>query len=469
MAFDYFVVLAEMRTGSNLLESHLNAARDLACHGELFNPTFIGGQGKKDYLGVTLDQRDRDPWAMLTAMRASGPAMNGFRLFHDHDSRVWDQALNDPACAKIVLTRNPLDSYVSRKIAAATNQWRLGNVLTRKRAKARFDGDEFLAHVDRLQETQKKIQAALQRTGQTAFYIGYDDLGDLGVVNGLLHWLGHPHRLNDLPRDLKKQNPEPVYDKLENPADLAPALARLDRFDLTRTPNFEPPRGPLMDGILAAPHTPLLFMPMRGGPEESVATWLASVDGKPREALIAGFDEGRLQGWRRQHPGHRSFTVLRHPLKRMHWLYTHRLMAHQMEPVIEHMTRLFGAQMSGDMQALSPQQHQDNMAALLKFARASLNGQTGLQPWPAWATQSANLAGYAQVGSPDVILREDTLAQDLPDLARSVGASSAPGWIDESPRQPPLAVFATPELQALCRHAYERDYVQFGFAELPHG
>jgi LPS sulfotransferase NodH len=71
MAFDYFVVLAEMRTGSNLLESHLNAARDLKCHGELFNPTFIGGQGQKDYLGVSLDQRDRDPWSILTAMRAS--------------------------------------------------------------------------------------------------------------------------------------------------------------------------------------------------------------------------------------------------------------------------------------------------------------------------------------------------------------------------------------------------------------
>ena len=47
--------------------------------------------------------------------------MPGFRLFHDHDRRIWDHVLADTACAKIVLTRNPLDSYVSRKIAAATN------------------------------------------------------------------------------------------------------------------------------------------------------------------------------------------------------------------------------------------------------------------------------------------------------------------------------------------------------------
>ena len=42
MAFEYFVVLAEMRTGSNLLESNLNAIDGIECHGELFNPFFIG-------------------------------------------------------------------------------------------------------------------------------------------------------------------------------------------------------------------------------------------------------------------------------------------------------------------------------------------------------------------------------------------------------------------------------------------
>ena len=477
MAFDYFVVLAEMRTGSNLLESYLNAVPDLTCHGELFNPGFIVGKGQQAYLGLSLADRDEDPWRMLNAIRAGGGRMNGFRLFHDHDPRIWEHALNDTACAKIVLTRNPLDSYVSRKIAAATNQWRLGNVLTRKKAKARFDGDEFLAHVERLQTTQKTIQRHLQTTGQAAYYIGYDDLNDLDVINGLLRWLGHPHRLANLPRDLKKQNPEPVRDKLENPDDLATALARVDRFDLTRTPNFEPPRGPLLAALRAARGTPLLFMPLRGAPEESVNQWLAALDGQG--APVDGFDEGRLQAWRRDRPGHRSFTVLRHPLKRMHWLYTRRLLTGQMEPVAEHMTRLFDARLDGDNSALSAEQHQANMAALLKFARASLNGQTGLQPWPAWASQSANLAGYASIGTPDLILREETLSRDLPALAASLatapGAPTPPSYgppyappHESSPMaEPPVSLFVTPELQALCRQAYERDYVQFGFADLP--
>ncbi|MEL7131520.1 MAG: nodulation protein NodH, partial [Pseudomonadota bacterium] len=45
--FDYFVVFAEMRTGSNFLEANLNALDGLSCYGEAFNPGFIG-YPKKD-------------------------------------------------------------------------------------------------------------------------------------------------------------------------------------------------------------------------------------------------------------------------------------------------------------------------------------------------------------------------------------------------------------------------------------
>ena len=41
-SFTSFVVLAEMRTGSNFLEANLNALEGVTCHGEAFNPHFIG-------------------------------------------------------------------------------------------------------------------------------------------------------------------------------------------------------------------------------------------------------------------------------------------------------------------------------------------------------------------------------------------------------------------------------------------
>ena len=52
--FDSFVVFAEMRTGSNFLEANLNSFAGLKCHGEAFNPHFIGYPNSTDILGVIL-------------------------------------------------------------------------------------------------------------------------------------------------------------------------------------------------------------------------------------------------------------------------------------------------------------------------------------------------------------------------------------------------------------------------------
>ena len=394
MAFDYFVILAEMRTGSNLLESNLNAFDGITCHGEVFNTGFINTPGTESYLGVTFAEREKDPWRLLNAIRAGGGRMAGFRLFHDHDRRIRDHVLADTACAKIVLTRNPLDSYVSRKIAAATNQWKLGDVKNRKQTQVTFDAGEFEAHLSRLQETQIDILRRLQTTGQAAFYIGYDDANDIAVLNGMARWLGVPSRITEVPRALKKQNPEPLDQKLTNPGAVAQAMARIDRFDLSRTPNFEVRRGPLLAGIHAGAKTPLVFLPLRGAPEAVVIDWLAALDGVQPGDLGRDFDQGRLDQWRRAHPGFRSFAVLRHPLKRAHHVFTRKVLTGEFREVREHMVRLFGAALDGP--SLTVDAHRDAFKAYLRFCHASISGQTGLQPWPMWATQAASLDGFAQ-------------------------------------------------------------------------
>ena len=68
--FTHFVIFAEMRTGSNFLEENINQFPDLACHGELFNPHFIGGPNRKDTFGMTLKQRTREPYKLIEAIRA---------------------------------------------------------------------------------------------------------------------------------------------------------------------------------------------------------------------------------------------------------------------------------------------------------------------------------------------------------------------------------------------------------------
>lgn len=130
--FDCFVIFAEMRTGSNLLEAAVNELEGVACHGEAFNPALIGYPKKTELLGISREARDSDPMRLWRAIREA-PGLNGCRFFHDHDPRVLGAMLEDPRCAKIVLTRNPFESYVSLKIARATNQWKLGDARRRRR------------------------------------------------------------------------------------------------------------------------------------------------------------------------------------------------------------------------------------------------------------------------------------------------------------------------------------------------
>src|SRR5210317_1453135 len=102
--FQSFVVFAEMRTGSNFLEANLNAFEGINCHGEAFNPHFMGYPNSDPILGIDLKTRDADPKVLLAAIRNNTARLSGFRYFHDHDPRVFDAIVDDPTCAKVILT-----------------------------------------------------------------------------------------------------------------------------------------------------------------------------------------------------------------------------------------------------------------------------------------------------------------------------------------------------------------------------
>ena len=67
--FESFVVFAEMRTGSNFLEANLNSFDGISCHGEAFNPFFMGYPKSEPILGVDQAMRDADPMTLVHAIR----------------------------------------------------------------------------------------------------------------------------------------------------------------------------------------------------------------------------------------------------------------------------------------------------------------------------------------------------------------------------------------------------------------
>lgn len=468
-SFDYFVMFAEMRTGSNFLESNLNALDGVVCHGEAFNPHFIAYPNRKDLLGLTQADRDADPQRVIDAIKAQPDNLGGFRFFNDHDPRVFDIVLNDPRCAKIILTRNPLDSYVSWKIAKATNQWKLTNVSKRREAAARFDPEEFAGHVDKLQTFQQRLLNRLQSTGQTAFYIAYEDLQDLSVINGLAKWLGVPAQLGSLDDDLKPQNPKPVAAKVQNAREMENALSSLDRFNLTRTPNFEPRRGAAIPSYVTAAKSPLLFLPVRGGPERSVMQWMADLDDVDVADLSSGMNQKLLRQWKRKHRGHRSFSVLRHPVERAHHAFCTKILstaAGSYDKIRATLRRQFELPIpEGEPdQSWTVDDHRAAFDAFLSFLRMNLSGQTAIRVDGWWCSQSQSIAGFGEFGPPDMVLRETDLDGMLPVLATLVGKIGSPTPRPEHSDGPfALGDIYDKDLEKRVSEIYQRDYMMFGF------
>ncbi|WP_170480951.1 nodulation protein NodH [Ruegeria arenilitoris] len=467
--FDYFIVLADMRTGSNLLELHLNTLDGVTCYGEAFNPFFVGLPKLPEMLGFTPEKRDRDPSALIDAIRNAPGELNGFRFFSTHDARALGPALDDPRCAKIILTRNPLDSYVSWKIAVETNQWKLVNIKQRREAQVTFDPAEFAEQIEQRTDFQRMVLNKLQTSGQTPFYIGFDDLNDIEVLNGLAGWLGVRSRLNELSRHLKRQNPELTLSKVKNPEEMERAVSGLDRFNLHRTPNFEPRRGPSVSRYVCAAKTSLMYLPVRGGPEAAVERWLAELDSVNVQDLLTDRNQKKVRSWMESKPGHRKFTVLRHPLARAHSVYCERILGTAPGAYIKIRNMLrnrYKLPIPEDFELsnYSVEQHHEGFSAFLAFLQKILAGQTPIRVDGLWCSQVQTLQGISSFALPDSILREDELNNALPELARQVGHLHPPRPIASDPDSPfTLAQIYDADLEALAHKAYRQDYLLFGF------
>lgn len=456
--FDSFVVLAGMRTGSNYLEANLNSVPGLICHGEVFNPAFIGKKDQVEMFGVTLAAREADPFSLLRKLRDGHAGLVGFRFFHDHDPRVLAAVLADPARAKIILTRNPLESYVSLRIARKTGQWKLGDGKALKTAKVRFDASGFEMHLDQVQAFLALIKRNLQKTGQAAFHLDYDDLQDLEVLNGLVRYLGISAELAAADGALKKQNPATLTEKVTNPAEMETALSKMDSFGVGHMPIFEARRGAGIPGFLASDKAKLLYMPMRGGTDGAVAGWLAALG-----PVLGDFNQKALRQWKRSHPGHRSFTVLRHPVARAFAAFTERVLMGDLPELRGLLARNYNVKLPEVSENFA-----DDAAlraaflGFLQFLKLNLGGQTGFRVDAHWASQTAVLQGFAQFQGPDHVLREDRLMEGLSYLAAEAGVACP---VVQTPIPPALAAIYDSELEAAARDAYSRDYMGFGFAD----
>jgi hypothetical protein len=256
---------------------------------------------------------------------------------------------------------------------------------------------------------------------------------------------------------LKRQNPGPPRDKVNNPAEMAAALARLDPFGVDRDPDGEPRRPAGVPGYVLAAGAPLLFTPIPGGPEAAVSEWLGRLG---TGGVRSGLTHRDLRQWKRANPDHRSLAVLRHPLLRAHAVFCGRLLRGALPDLRQRLIRTQGLDLPppGASPAMAPQAHRAAFLGFLRLVRQGLSGQAGLRVDACWASQTAVLQGHASLRPPDVVLREDRLAEGLARLASDMGLPAPPFRPDPEP--PPCC---DDEIEAALRDAYARDYLEFGF------
>ena len=213
-------MIGMMRSGSNLLERQLGMLRDVRCHGELFNPAFIGfAPGAKaaqaGYERENPKARDEDEFGFLGKVDAGcDRPILGMRLFLDHSPAVTARLLYDPQVAKIVLSRNLLESYVSLSIARETNVWLTTDVAQGPPKPIKVELPKLINYSLRQSLFYMDILSVLQQTGQPYRMVDYSEIKNLDLLNDLAGFVGSEHRFRKVEEPIKKQNPGSLADKI---------------------------------------------------------------------------------------------------------------------------------------------------------------------------------------------------------------------------------------------------------------
>jgi len=478
--FKYFVLLANMRTGSNLFEQSINLFDSFDCNGELFNPSFVGYPNKETFCGMDVADRDRDPIKMIRKMVAkSTDTIPGFRLFADHDMRVLDFVLEDESCAKILLTRNPLDSFVSHAIAKKTDQWRLTDLHKRKIAKVDFDISGFKSYVNGLTEFSKKIRGKLQVTGQAAFQLSYPDLGQLNVFNGLAHFLGSDEQLETLKEKIKRQNPEGLSEKVTNYSEMMEQVSSINFLENDVPEFLEPERHAAAKNFIFGQTVPILFQPLSDYGKSTLEAWMTAQLEASNGDLLSGLKQKQIHNWLEENQVRVVFSMLSHPVERVFHAFNKHIFQTGKNGfpwirrilIEQYNVKLPDAELcevinKGALESIG-YDVEDYRLAIKKFAKflnGNLKGQTRARIDMSWASQAAILGGYTKVVHPDYILRPETYESIIAVVETELGLPHIPvGPIVEEDAAFHLAQIYDEELEQLVRKAYTRDYMNFGF------
>lgn len=480
--FTRFIILGAMRSGSNLLEKFLNQYDGLACHGELFHKSFIGVQGCQNYLGIDIETRNKNSQHLLAAAQTPTPRkITGFRFFQDHDLQVMETALKDRFCAKIILTRDPIASFVSLQIALKTQQWLVSDIAHRHEIQIHFDLEEYAKYLAYRTTYYKRISDSLATSEQPYFEIDYSMLNEVENINRLAAFIGDKNGKEALEEPIKRQNPGATASKISNIKEVRAALdapSLSERQPPILAPIFE--SGTDLSRAYFCQKTPLIFGPVPAVPDKGVRKWLEFQNQRPAQN---GFSSHQFAEWKAFNPRSAFFSVVRHPVLRAYNAFMLKIFATTSDSYIAIRQALedqFGMILPhGGIEPTQPrnrlektgygvEEHRICFKLFLIFVTANLSNKTKIRQDGKWQLQTEIIRRY-QIMHPEVIvLKEETLDFGLRYLENRLDLPAKLAWKNEP--DPafsfPLSEVYDQEIEALAREAYAQDYHDLGYSDL---
>jgi len=223
-----FVIVASARTGSTLVTRSLNHHGAAVTYGEIMrHPDLFPARFPE--LGNSAELFHTDPVRFLEERiyRKYPDAVQavGFKIFYSHAPRdtawgqaVWDYLVGQPALRVIHLRRrNLLAAHVSRKKAAAADEWIKYSGASQS-AGVTLDFEETRARFEQGQAWEREYDALFAR--HPLMDLVYEDVAAdyTGQMQRVQAFLGLPPR--DVPPATRKRSPQPLAEQIANYAEL---------------------------------------------------------------------------------------------------------------------------------------------------------------------------------------------------------------------------------------------------------
>jgi LPS sulfotransferase NodH len=219
-----FAIMCRARTGSYLLVDLLNQFSDIVCHGEVFKQTHMEMNNfALQRLSYTVAERDAYPITFIGSIFSLTPnRITGFKVFESHNAVARQYILENSNIRKIILTRNPLDSYISLLRAKQTGEWvkkKIPSDSSRQQnpaVKLRFELNDFTQHVHWITAAEQRYAEAEVFTKQKFFRIGYEEVAQIEPVRKVAEFLEGCDLTASLAPTMEKQISEPLENIVEN-------------------------------------------------------------------------------------------------------------------------------------------------------------------------------------------------------------------------------------------------------------